>query len=77
MKLTIEQMFSEMVEENETGGEWVNPKLEKISNPEFSENFMIQLDDFKGIHESVNVSIFSIKKFDGKIVIYCKQDDFR
>ena len=76
MKLTTEQLFAEMVLEN-SGGGWVNPKLEPITNPLFKDNFIITLDDFKAIHESVNVSIYSVNKnHNGTIFIYCKPEKF-
>jgi hypothetical protein len=76
MKLTTEQLFSEMVEENGFGG-WINPKLEYINNPLFKDNFMIVLEGFTGIQESVNVSIYSIRKMhDGSFNVFCKPESF-
>ncbi len=65
-------MFSEMLKENEAGN-WVNPTMEKLNSHNL-ENFMIKLNDFKWIHESLNVSIYSISKLTDKIIIHCKQD---
>lgn len=73
-KLRISEMYSEMLTENEAGG-WINPRLEPIKNPYFSDNFMIKLDDFKDIHESINVSIYNVsKRHDSTFIIHCKQD---
>jgi hypothetical protein len=74
MKLTTEELYAEMLSEN-IGGNWINPKLEPLNNPLFKDNFMIVLEDFYGIHESVNVSIYSVnKRHDGTITIHCKPE---
>lgn len=73
MRKTVEEMYSEIIEENNSG-KWVNPRLEKINNPNYLDNFMIKLDDFNRIHESVNVSIYSFSKWDDGFIIHCKQD---
>jgi len=74
MSKTVVQMYFQMIKENKDGG-WVNPKLEEINNPHFLKNFMIKLDDFKRIHESLDVKIYNISKSaNNGYIIHCKED---
>lgn len=75
MKKTVEEMFSEMIKENEDS-KWVNPRLERLTNNYSLSNFIIKLDDFNRIHESMNVSIYNISKWPEGYILHCKQDFF-
>ncbi len=68
MKLTLEEAFKELANANYT---WINPIFVPIQNPMYAkEHFMVTIDDFTTITQSLNVDIYNIRKSD-KIIIHC------
>ncbi len=75
MELTIKAAYEEILNSNEFC-KWVNPELKPIKNPEFCNNhFMIQMDDFRTITDSVSVEIYNIRK-EETVLVHCKIKEY-
>lgn len=72
----IYKAYEEMLEYNKFNAQnltnWVNPKLAYKGDVFSNKNFNIEVDDFKSISNSLNVTVCMIQKFDKQTVISCR-----
>lgn len=74
--LTTKEMYDEMIDANGNVGQWVNPRFQDITNPEFPDHFMIKMDSFRSIHSPYSVEIYSIQNWENEVIVHCKRGRF-